>query len=262
MPKAKTVVRVLNCIPSRNVEQDWSFDTACAVGVVAAQPPLPDTKDLRESWWAVNDQGSTGSCVGWASADGVLRWHFAKTNRIATGELLSVRYIWMASKETDEFKTRPTTFIELEGTSLKAALDIARKYGVVKDSVLPFGKGDLYPNDSPTFYALAAQLRIASYYNLGINVNRWKNWLATQGPILTRLNVDATWDNATNTQGNLDTYQPSTTRGGHAVTMVGYTQDRFIIRNSWGTGWGDHGFAYALLAYAQAAFSEAYGVLL
>ena len=41
---------------------------------------------------------------------------------------------------------------------------------------------------------------------------------------------------------------------GHAVTIVGYTSDRFIIRNSWGEGWGDNGFAYASLSYAQDAF--------
>ena len=51
-----------------------------------------------------------------------------------------------------------------------------------------------------------------------------------------------------------------TRRGGHAVSIVGYTQDRFIVRNSWGTSWGDKGFGYASLAYAQDAFTEAYGI--
>src|SRR4029453_5530336 len=61
--------------------------------------------------------------------------------------------------------------------------------------------------------------------------------------------------------GNLDLYQPNTVRGGHAVALVGYTPDRFIVRNSWGTtGWGAQGFGFASLAYAQAAFTEAYGV--
>jgi C1A family cysteine protease len=47
------------------------------------------------------------------------------------------------------------------------------------------------------------------------------------------------------------------------VALVGYTPDRFIVRNSWGTtGWGDQGFGYASLAYAQDAFTEAYGVSL
>ena len=58
----------------------------------------------------------------------------------------------------------------------------------------------------------------------------------------------------------MDEYQPDTTRGGHAVAIVGYKRDRFIVRNSWGPGWGDKGFAYASLNYAQAAFTEAYGI--
>jgi len=69
------------------------------------------------------------------------------------------------------------------------------------------------------------------------------------------------WDNAGNNGGNIDKFVPSTVRGGHAVCIVGYRADgRFIVRNSWGTTWGDKGFGYASLAYAQNAFTEAYGI--
>ena len=44
--------------------------------------------------------------------------------------------------------------------------------------------------------------------------------------------------------------------------MVGYDADRFIVRNSWGTPWGDKGYGYATTAYATKAFTEAYGVKL
>ncbi|NQT15070.1 MAG: hypothetical protein HQ582_20100, partial [Planctomycetes bacterium] len=57
-------------------------------------------------------------------------------------------------------------------------------------------------------------------------------------------------------------YLPNTVRGGHAVCLVGYTKQHFIVRNSWNTGWGHRGFAYASNAYAQAAFTEAYGAVL
>ena len=250
--------RILNCLPSKKTEQDYTFEHAARTDAVAAAATIPPSKDLRAAWWKINDQGSTGSCVGWGTADGLLRWHFVQAGRIKNNELLAPRFIWMASKETDAFTTQPTSFIETEGTSLKSALDVARKFGAVRDSVLPFASGALYTGDTQTFYATASQLKIQSYFNL--KVADWKSWLATKGPILTRLGVDKTWDDATKTNGNLDAYKPNTVRGGHAVAIVGYKTDRFIVRNSWGTSWGDKGFGYASQAYAQDAFTEAYGV--
>lgn len=252
--------RILNALPSPEREDDWRIDTAEDAGVIAAAPRIPPRKDLRAAWWRIQDQGSTGSCVGWACADAVLRWHFVKTNRIGQNELLSPRFQWLAAKETDEFNSRPTTFVEAEGTSLKAALDVSRKFGAVKDGVLPFASSQGYRGDAKTFYAIAAQLKISMYFNLGREIANWRAWLATKGPIMTRLNVDSTWSQATATKGRLETYKPKTAQGGHAVALVGYTPDAFIVRNSWGTGWGDRGFAYASLAYAQEAFTEAYGV--
>jgi hypothetical protein len=253
--------RILNCVPSRETENDWRIESAVASGILRAAAPIPVKKDLRETWWKIGDQGVTGSCVGWACADSVLRWHFVKAGRISPSDNLSVRFIWMAAKETDEFTSQPTTFIESDGTSLKSALDIARNYGCVKDQELPFGSGKLYPGEPEDFYATASQLKIASYVNLGREPGTWRRWLATKGPILTRLTCDRVWMNAKATGGVLQQYDPMSADGGHAVAFVGYDQSMFIVRNSWGVSeWGDKGFAYASNAYAAAAFTEAYGV--
>jgi len=257
--------RILNCLKSRDTENDWPAEAALRSGIVATVR-APASEDLRQGnqWWDVGDQGQTGSCVGWASADSVLRWHFVNAGRLGQRERLSVRFVWMAAKETDQFVTRPTTFIEADGTSLKAALDIARRYGVVLDPDLPFKAGELYPGEASTFYSRASMRRISSYYKLSddpaAKLPGFKNWIATVGPILTRLDVDATWMNVGN-NGVLDKYKANQTYGGHAVAIVGYNAKQFIIRNSWGPGWGDHGYAYASPQYALAAFSEAYGVV-
>lgn len=263
---SKNAKRILNCIPSTGTQNDWTFNNAVAASVAKKKASLPTSVDLRESWWQINDQGQTGSCVGWATADGLLRWHFVKKGKVKKNELLSVRFIWMSAKETDEFIDAPSTFLEEAGTSLKSALDVARKYGCVTDEILPFGSGLLYPGDEKEFYAIAAQYKIFSYFNLIKSnqdpVQTWKQWLAdNNGPILVRLDVDDTWNNALETNGKMDVYDPTTASGGHAVCIVGYTSDRIIIRNSWGkTLWGKDGFGFASYDYARAAFTEAYGV--
>lgn len=272
-PSLPPTDRILNCLPSRDTGNDWQLDTAMGAGLISAAPAIPSSVDLRSDWWKVGDQGFTGSCVGWASADGVLRWHFVQEGKLDQKTMLSVRYVWMAAKETDAFKSRPTSFIELDGTSLKASLDIARKFGVVTDSELPFATGDLYKGQEATFYSLAATRKISSYYSLrwpflpmpkNMVVSSYKTWLATRGPILVRLVVDQTFSGLINdSSGKLDTYKPYPPgkSGGHAVAIVGYTPTSFIVRNSWGTRWGDKGFGYASYQYTAAAFTEAYGVM-
>ena len=265
--------RILNCSPSKNTERDWRFEHAVKAGMVSATLGLPTSVDLRAGnpWYDIGNQVDSGSCVGWGTADSVCRWNLVKACKLPMNQHLAVRFVWTAAKETDEFTSYPTTMLEFEGTSLKAALNIALKFGIPTDDLLPFrvkdaagnwtGLEQMYRGDSTAFFANAANHRIASYWNLGTNMDNWRIWLASRGPVLTALGVDDTWFNATNTHGNLDVYHPYTVRGGHCVAFVGYTPNRFIVRNSWGTGWGDNGYAYASIPYAQAAFREAYGVI-
>jgi hypothetical protein len=255
--------RICNVIPSRNTEDDWKFEAAVSSGILGAVTAPPTSKDLRASWWKVGDQGSTGSCVGWGSTDGVMRFHLVKAGKLGQNGLLSPRFTWMASKETDEYTARPETFIEEAGTSLKAALDICRKYGVVLNSLLPFDiQTKMYLGKEDDFFASASTRKCANYVNMFKNFSQWRAWLASNGPVLVALNVDASWDQAAQTHGLIDNFQPATVRGGHCVCLVGYRTDgRFIIRNSWGTSWGDQGFGYTSEAYITAAFfNESYGV--
>jgi len=258
--------RICNLVPSRNTETDWAPEHALAAGALGA--PLaapPPSVDLRAAWWDIGNQESTGSCVGWGSTDGLARFHFVKAGKLDKAAKLSPRFTWMASKETDEYVTAPETMIEGAGTSLKAAVEILRKYGAVPEAMLPFHvTTNMYLGDEKTFFATAATRKIASYVNMQRNFTSWRSWLAGSGPILVGVSVDHTWDNATATQGKLDTFQPATVRGGHCICLVGYRTDgRFILRNSWGTSWGDKGFAYPSEAYINAAFyNESYGVTL
>ena len=256
---------ILNCDVSDRPQDDWTIYDAVEGGFVDGEKEVPEEKDLRAKWWKIDNQGENGACVGFATARGVLRWHYVENKKIFRCKLPSARFIWMATKETDQLTHRPTTFLEKASTQTKLALRVAQKYGCVLEELLPM-EGTLSFMDPGAFYTEAAKLRIHSYHNLKKNsdpeknIDEWKRWIASRGPLLVRLVVDETWYKATENGGDLKKFSDSVKEGGHAVCIVGYTPEHFIVRNSWGEDWGDRGFGYATNDYIEAAFTEAYGV--
>jgi hypothetical protein len=169
-----TTRRICNVVPSKDTQNDWQFADSVNSGALAAPRALPASVDLRAPWWAINDQESTGSCVGWATGDGVVRYLMTQAGRISGDQLLSPRHVWMASKETDTIVARPETFIEEAGTTLKAAMDVARKTGVALMTDLPFHiSTNMYLGDETTFYANCAQRKISAYFNLHKDPGAW-----------------------------------------------------------------------------------------
>jgi C1A family cysteine protease len=252
-------VRICNMKPSSDPDKDFTIVQAFAAAGQDLSAAPPSRVDLREDWWAVKDQGSTGACAGFSSSS-LVEYCFTKTKRIKAGETVSPRPIWMAAKETDKFIDYPTTFIEQEGTSLNAVLNFLQRYGCVRESVMPFSS--LYSHTVQQFYAQSAALRIASYYNVGKTQAAWKQWISKYGPLYVAINVDSSWMDASKTFGALSQYNTSQIYGGHAVLICGYDSDKdyFIFKNSWGSTWGDGGYAYASSKWCAQAVLEVYGV--
>ena len=88
---------ILNCLSSPNPERNPGIAAATAAGLQAPDAVVPPVKDVRDPAWPVGNQGRTCACVGWGTADGVLRSHFTKAGKIKPSESLSVRCVWMAS---------------------------------------------------------------------------------------------------------------------------------------------------------------------
>ena len=61
--------------------------------------------------------------------------------------------------------------------------------------------------------------------------------------------------------GDLTTFDAANVNGSHAAALYGYGPDHFLLRSSWGTDWGDEGYARLSLEYAAQAVIESYGVM-
>jgi hypothetical protein len=245
-------------------EDDYGPDVARDEGRLE-ETDYPESLDLREAWHEVGDQGHTTSCVGWALADSVLRWHYVKAGRLKPTERLSARYVWMASKELDDRIKYPSTFLEEDGTSLKAGLDLVRRFGIVLESELPW-EGGLATGSPETFNASAQSRRLTRYYNLGDDkVDRrecfdgWRRWLHQHGPVPVLLAVDR---HLAAPGPLLRDFDAASAEHSHAAALFGYGPDHFLLRSSWGTSWGDGGYAKMDLDYAAQAIIESYGVVI
>ncbi len=251
-----TVNRICNLVPSRGKEVE-SYSAQRNIALAS----LPAAVDLREEWWCIGDQEETGSCVGWAIADGVLRYTLVKGGRLEPEKRLSPRFTWMASKERDRFKLLPESFIESAGTSLQDAVDVCKLFGAALEDEVPFRiNTTMFSGKAGPLFADARRRSIRNYANARLDFEAWRHALADGKPLAIALEVDHEWRSAARRQGKLDDFQMLSVFGGHAACVVGYRDDgRFIIRNSWGTKWGDMGFAYASERYlSEACYPEAY----
>jgi len=259
--------RVVNVESSPARVDDWPPSRRRRLAAV--DPPA--TLDLSDgrSWWTVHDQGETGSCVGWALADSVLRWQLVEAGRLKPSQGLSARFVWMASKELRAQRLlledwRPSTFLEEAFTSAKDALDVARHYGAVTDRTLAWD-GPLNRGPVEEFFDRAAELRIASYHSLDratrpARERQWRQWIHQHGPVLAVLTVDQSFRGAEG--GRVDRFEPLRSPYLHACALVGYDADGFVVRNSWGRKWGSRGYAHLSSDWLDEAVEETYGVVL
>ena len=221
---------------------------------------LPESVDLRRPWHAIADQGETASCVGWAVADSVVRWHLVESGRLAPDELLSARHVWMSAKETDQRDDYPSTFLEQDGTALKSGLDVVRKFGVALESELPWS-GGLATVPPVVFNKSARRRRIMAYFNLHQEdrFDEWRRWMNENGPVLVLVAQDTNFHTCT---GDLTVFDEASVNGSHAAVLYGYGPEHFLLRSTWGTDWGDVGYARLSLDYAAVAVIESYGVMI
>jgi hypothetical protein len=274
-PTVDGVPRLPNVVPSVRTAED--FD-ARAAGALRNDPP-PSSLDLTvgHPWWRVRDQKDTGSCVGWALADSVMRWHLVvKEKRLREGQELSPRFIWMASKEYQAHRIaaaqpevpllergwRPSTFLDEASTTAKDALEVARRFGAVTEYVLQFN-GPLNQGPEDAFYERAARFKIDAYYRVAYaDPNegrlRYRQWLAQHGPVMIVVQVDRGFFEG---DAVLTDFRPLEKSYLHACALVGYDDSGFLIRNSWGRGWGDGGYCRASMTWLRSAVKENYGVV-
>jgi C1A family cysteine protease len=183
---------------------------------------LPTKWDLRKDMRSVRDQGAQGTCSA-QTASAFKEWQ----------EYVDVGFKeWMSPQFV--YNLRPN--IPSEGMFPRDTMEILYKIGIVPEKDYPYGSNTHVTDE---LYKIAAKYKIEGYAAVN-TVDSLKKALFMNGPCYIAFPVY-------NPQ-KMEFWKPDFTGqqmlGGHAVTVVGYLKDSFIIRNSWSSEWGDQGYTY------------------
>lgn len=208
----------------------------------ALSAPLPPSCDLSGTFPGVYDQGQLGSCTANAGASLVHR---------AIGWLPSRLAIYYAERAID-----PTCLIgEDSGASLRDCAKVLSKYGSAPENMWPYDVARFTTRPPKSFYAAALKHRALSYAKVPQTHDAIRRTLAGGDPIMFGFSVYESFE-SDEVAGTGLVPMPRTHEtmfGGHAVVVCGYDDatNLYTVRNSWGTGWGMHGYCKMPYAYLE-----------
>jgi hypothetical protein len=185
---------------------------------------LPDKFSLKDHLSEPRSQGARGTCAS-----------FAASSIKECQEHIDCGFSQYMSPEFIYYhrKNRPS-----EGMFGRDVMNILLKIGSVPDYLYQYKSKDSdAQKPSDEVYAVASGYQIASYARVE-TIDDVKHALMNNGPCYISLPVykhrPEFW------RGGKD--EKST--GGHAVSIIGWNTNGFILRNSWGSSWNGNGYIF------------------
>ena len=211
--------------------------------------------DYTTKMTPVRNQGNEGSCVGFAMVAGVKEYQ--EQTDYSKFINLSPRFLYENAKAISGHK---------EGTTLKAAMDVASKIGVCEEKYWPYIAQNA-GKPAPEAYPDALKYKVATYARI-TNLTELKGAICFIGPSLIGVKVykGMVSDECKKTGIVPNPSWFHSVLGGHALCAVGYNdkspyfkKDGHVkCKNSWGSDFGDKGYIYLSYTYIKKYMLDAF----
>jgi len=211
--------------------------------------PLPSLNvasvDLRGSFTSIKSQGPVGACASFAFTS-VYEYILNKNGKLVESDL-SERYLYYYTRK------RMGSIESDIGSNMYDAGKALEENGLCSEQLWPYSNDFAEHVIQPSAEAdVDGQTRkVAETRNVTIQEHDIKSALAEGYPVIVSLHLHESF-NSVGTDGFVSIPDESDpVVGWHAMVIVGYSdKDKvFIVRNSWGTDFGDKGYCYIPYAY-------------
>jgi C1A family cysteine protease len=231
--------RTYGYIPDLADQRDFKFEQLLATKKIT----LPALVDLRPTCSPVEDQGNLGSCTANALAGAL---EFLEDKDKIKEVSMSRLFIYYNERAIEHTVTSDS------GAAIRDGIKSLAKQGCCPETEWPYIISRFEIKPSPTCYTDALKHVIQSYYRIS-TLTDMKSCLAAGYPFVFGFTVYESFESDQVAKTGI-VPMPGPTEavlGGHAVLAVGYNdaQQRFIVRNSWGTAWGMQGYFTIPYAY-------------
>lgn len=230
-----------NLKPDLSDRRDFIFSGSAALN-------LPRRVDLRRFAGAIEQQGNTNSCTGNAGASACEIW------MDRAGKPKDFSRLFLYYNEREEY---PNLHGQDNGAYMRDICRCLNKQGICLESSWPFHVWDIHTKPPQSCYDEAANYKVGRYERIETwDTQGVKRALAMGCPVLVGMYLREPFMRLPASEDNYgwfiqQGYFSHQQIGSHAMLIVGYDDDKqyWILENSWGTGWGDHGYGYVPQGY-------------
>jgi C1A family cysteine protease len=230
-------------------------------GVMGGGGGLPSKVDLRQWCSPVEDQESIGSCTAHAGV-GLVEYF----ERRAFGKHVDASRLFLYKATRNIMHEAGDT-----GGFLRSTMQALCTFGTPPEEYWPYDVEKFDKEPTAFCYAFGQNYKAISYYRYDPSgtdkkelLGRIKKNLAAGLPSMFGFTVYSSIQQANNTGEIPFPAKGEKVEGGHAIDAVGYddgmkikntnlkgpeTSGAFLIRNSWGTSWGDKGYGWLPYEY-------------
>jgi hypothetical protein len=204
---------------------------------------LPATVDLRPFLSPIEDQQDTNSCTANAVAGA---YEYLIKRHLSPGEHYDVSRLFIYYNG----RLRDGSAHQDEGSSIQYAMEGTQRFGACSENTWPFKKKLVCARPPAQSYKEASQFAVSEMEQIATDLVQWKRCLAEGYPIVFGCALFESFDDCNKVGGVVRMPGGKELNRGehglHAMLCVGYSdvESVFIVRNSWGTEWGDKGYCY------------------
>lgn len=186
----------------------------------------------------IEDQGEIGSCT----ANSTVSACEMLLRKAGTSRHLSRLFNYYVTRELEGR-------LGQQGAVLRNAVKQAAKLGLPDEAMWAYDEAAAETNPPAEVYQEAAKHKVLRYERIQNGTNEEvthaiKSAISEGFPVVFGMPVTQQWMNM---RGGDITYRGSKKDpvvGAHAMTIIGYSLDYFVVENSWGKDWGDAGLGY------------------